>query len=306
MKKLPLFLVLIILIAGCNLIVKKGEQQADILGTEGLVLTLPTLPTELYIGQGLEIPVTIENAGTYSVKNAMLSISGYNTEYVAFRETKFEGINLEGKTNFLPGEKTMKIFTLSSIILPTEKEKKEVFEVIACYQYETDAIPVVCINPQSQLGAQVVKGSCDFVDAKISPSQGAPIAVTKVETYYYTDKEEAEFRIYVKDVSGKGILLAKEAYAKRCLSNQPLTKEDQNKINIEAYLGTENMKCYSVTTNEPAESFIMIDNAPSIRCRAKINYNEPAYTSPLSIYLTYGYTSGKVSLPITLKNPLYT
>lgn len=312
MRKLFLIFILILFLTGCNYIskvtdlVKPAEEDADILGSEGLVLTLPELPTELYVGQGLEIPVTLENKGAHKVENAILVISaGYDDKTVKFRSyPKIEGINLEGRTQFVPiGERTTKTFTISSISLPGDKEASKTFEVIACYQYETAASPVVCINPGSQFEKGVIAGACNFVDAKISPSQGAPIAVTKVETWYLTNREEAEFRIFVNDVSDKGVILKKEAYAKRCLSSDPLQTEELGIINIEAYMGGKPLTCYSVAAEEEAKQFTIRENAPSVRCRAKIDFDEPAYTTPLSIYLSYGYNIGK-AFTITLKSPI--
>ncbi|HIH39208.1 TPA: hypothetical protein HA219_00570 [Candidatus Woesearchaeota archaeon] len=304
MRKLMFLISIFMLLTACNLIVKKETQVADLTGTEGLIITLPKLPSELYVGQGLEIPITLDNAGAHKVQNGVLAIVGFNEEFVKFRQSKIEGINLEGKTNFLPGERTTKIFTIDSISLPEEKQREEAFEVIACYQYETIAVPIACINPQSQTGTQVVKGSCEFVDAQLSTSQGAPVAVTKVENWYYLESNEVEFRIYLKDVSGKGSILAKDSYAKFCLSGSELEAEDFNKINIEAYMGTQAMKCSQIGSTESTGSFTLLENTPSVTCRASIDFSKPAYTTPLSLYLTYGYAA-RTGFKITLKNPSY-
>ncbi|MEK6886868.1 MAG: hypothetical protein AABW88_03475 [Nanoarchaeota archaeon] len=304
MKRLTLFFVFFILFSACNLVTKKETQVADLTGTEGLIITLPKIPSEMYVGQGLEIPITLENLGAHKVKNGVLSIVGFNEDFVKFNQApKIEGINLDGKTNFLPGERTTKVFTINSVSLPEEKQREESFEVIACYQYETIAIPIACINPQSQTGVQVVKGSCEFVDAQLSTSQGAPLAVTKVENWYYLESKEVEFRIYLKDVSGKGSILAKESYAKFCLSNTELNSEDFNKINIEAYMGTQEMRC-SPIGGSVGPSFTLLENSPAVTCRASIDFDKPSYTTPLSLYLTYGYAT-RVGFKITLKNPSY-
>ncbi len=307
MRKLFFFIILVILLSGCNIIQKRttDQQPANLEGTEGLVLTLPKLPAELYVGQGLEIPVTLENQGASNVENAILAIPMYGETIVQFRQPPiFEGINLEGRSLLVPlGEKTTKVFTISSIKLPSEKEISKTFEVIACYQYKTEASPVVCINPKSQLTQDTTKPACEFVDAILTPTQGAPIAVTKVENWYYIDRNEVEFRIFVKDVFEKGVLLKKSAYAKRCLSGEALDTGDLGTINIEAYMSGKKIDCYSVASDEFADNFVIRENMPSIRCRAKIDFNEPAYTTPLSLYLSYGYNVGKV-FTINLKSPL--
>jgi len=301
MKKVVLLLILLIFLASCNVIQPKKEV-ADITGSDGLKLTLPKLPKELNVGQGLDIPITLENVGTHKVENGILSISGYDSNFVKFRtKPKVEGINLEGKSNFIPvGERRTEVFTISSVSLPDRKEKKEVFEAIACYQYQTIASPVVCINPKLVFGTTAIEAGCAFVDAKISPTQGAPVAVTKVETWYFSDKNEVEFRIFVKSLSKGGVILEQSAYAKRCLSPDPLKVEDIGVVNIEAFMSGTKLSCY-VGENQ-VDRFKVLNDRYSVTCRAQINPSEPAFTTPLSIELSYGYNIIDV-FAITLKNP---
>ncbi len=300
------FIILLLILTSCALFKPAPKEAADILGGEGLVIKLPQIPKELFVGQGLEIPLTLENAGAYKVENAILSLSGYNPEFVKFRSLpKIEGINLEGRSQFVPvGERTTKVFTISSINLPSAKERTETFEAVACYPYKTEASPVVCINPQLVFGTEDISaGVCDFVDAKISPTQGAPIAVTKVETWYFIEQQEVEFRVFVKDVSGKGVVLNKNAYGKRCLGTEPLKPEDLNVVTAEIFLSGEQLSCYSAASEEPQNIFTLAENQ-YIRCRAKIDPAQPAYTTPLSVSLSYGYVTLQV-FSINLKNPAF-
>lgn len=294
----------IILLTSCSLFTQK--QAADIIGTEGLVMTIGKLPAELYQGQGLQIPVTLENLGTSDINGGVLSISGYDENIVHFRPpVKIEGIQLTGKTNFIPGGKRTDFFTISSINLPGAKQTKQTFEVVACYLYKTDASPIVCINPQRVLGkTDINTQACTFDDAQISSSQGAPIAVTKVENWYYLDKNEIEFRIFVKDVSGKGVAMSQNSYAKRCLGKEALRAEDIGMINIEAYLGGQKISCYSVENNAETDHFTILGSTHSVYCRTSLNSNTPAYTTPLTISLSYGYVNLNV-FSIDLKNPQF-
>jgi hypothetical protein len=296
------------LLTGCNLVSKKPKdaQVSDITGTEGLTITIPKLPEELLVGQGLEIPVTVENVGAHKVENGILAIAGYDDNFVKFRSLpKIEGITLEGKSALIPtGERTTKIFTINSINLPNLKEKQESFEVLACYQYKTEASPIVCVNPKLAYGASDVISGCKFQDAQVSTSQGAPIAVTKVEIGYFASKQEIDFKIFVKDVSGKGVVMDKVAYGKRCLSRERLATDDINTVYIETYLSGEVLTCY--TTTDVATDKIKLDKGEgTIHCKGPLDQTATAFTTPLSIFLDYGYVVGK-TFSIKLKNPSIT
>lgn len=301
MKKLIFIVILAFLLVGCNVIVKRGQTQVDLTGTEGLTLTIENYPKELYIGQGAQIPITLENKGTAKASNGIVAITP--NDAIKFRTPpKITGINLEGRSALIPiGERDTKIFTISSIILTSGKEKIVPLQALACYQYTTEASPVVCINPKLAQGVQAVESGCNFNDAQITSTQGAPVAVTRVSTVYFLDKSEVEFRIYVKNVGG-GELIDQAAYTKKCLSTDPLSKTEKNIINIEAYMGAKQLNCYLGT--KQVDKFKATDKGFSVVCRATIDTREAAYTTPLSLYLDYGYVVSEV-FSITLKNPTF-
>ncbi|MBN2420920.1 hypothetical protein JXB27_01420, partial [Candidatus Woesearchaeota archaeon] len=230
----------------------------------------------------------------------------YDEENIMFSSpTKYEGINLEGRTEFVPiGEKTTEIFTIGKIALPNAKEKLQVFNILACYQYKTEASPLVCINPQWAYSGSTQ--GCHFSEAQITSSQGAPVAVSRVVTSYFESRKEVQFDIFVKDVSGKGVVLAPSAYAKPCLGSVSLEEGDQGTVMMEAYLSGEKLRCYSATSDEISETFTISTQGDTYaaRCKASIETNKPAYTTPLSVYLTYGYASGK-TFQLTIKNPSF-
>jgi len=303
MKKVIILLLMLMLLSSCNLVVKKGElKEGDITGGEGLAITLPEIPKELLVGQGLDIPITLENKGASNAENAILSIKGFSSQFVKFRTpTVFEGINLEGRSTFLPiGERTTKIFSISSITLPSVSSRQETFQVFACYQYQTQATAIVCINPRWAYGSAALVSGCTFNEGKITATQGAPIAVTKVVTAYDINQREVEFRIYVKDVSDTGVLLKSSAYDKRCLSDVKLTKDDLGVIHIDAFMSGIELNCF--IGNNRVEEFKIAKEGHSVTCKAAIDRNEPGFTTPLSIDLSYGYNVGKI-FKIDLKNP---
>lgn len=306
MRRIICLATVLLLLSACNFFVSQHQTQAsDILGSDGLTITVGTLPQQVYVGQGLEIPIMLENVGAHNVANGILSLSGYDSGIVHFGTfPKVEGINLGGRSTFQPvGERTTQIFTINSFTLPDLNEKKVSFEALACYQYSTDASPVVCINPQLVLGTQpTTQQACNFLDAQLSTTQGAPVAVTKVEEFYDIEHSQVEFRIFMKDVSGKGVVLDKQAYAKRCLSPDPLSLEDINKVAIEAFMSGERISCYDFASDTPVDTFKINNQGPSVRCRARFDPTKAAFTTPLSIMLSYGYVTDRV-FSLTVKNP---
>ena len=306
MKKL-IFLLLIIL-SGCNF----GQggistgAGTDITGSEGLSMKLGTIPGTVYLGQSFTIPITLENQGASKVEDAILSISGYNENYVHLDDSpKVEKINLEGKTTFSPvGERTVKIFRVGSISLPEGKDVTQVFLARVCYKYKTIANPVVCINPKLVQGESFQPGTCNFNEVKLSSTQGAPIAVTKVEALPYINEPTVDFLIYVQDVAKEGKAVYEESYTKPCLGKEPIFASEVEELKIEAYLGENNkITCYPVAgEDEEITSFKIEEKGPSVKCRATIDTEANAYTTVLSIHLSYGYYNGQV-FTVNLKNP---
>ena len=302
MKRL-LLIALLFLFTAC------GELQAgapaDLTGTEGLKLTIGSYPTEVFMGQSASIPVTIENKGLTAVDGGILSISGYDSRHLQFRSTRFDDIKLAGRGPFIPvGERTTRTFTITSIKLPDAKQKVETPQITACYKYRTEATPVVCINPSLRLGDQAIKSGCDFQTAQLTASQGAPLAVTRVETEYFSDGEEVEFKIYIDDVSGSGTVIASESYAKYCGESQPVVSKELNAVDVEAYLSGQTIPCFTVEHEEPVNRIILTKSGPDVICGARIDPTKSGYTTPMSIYLSYGYSEAKV-LSMTLKNPSF-
>ena len=301
-----LLVLLLVIITGCNLSGGAGKG-ADITGTEGLTIKIGTVPSLVYLGQSFSIPVTIENAGTSDIEDAILSISGYNNKYIHLDgPSRIEKINLVGRTTFSPvGERTTTIFNVGAISLPDNKEEiTQVFQIKGCYKYKTIANPVVCINPRLGRGEPSPPGSCDNRIDTLSPTQGAPIAVTGVTAITITNEPVMEFHIEVDDVSEKGEAILEELYAKECLGKESVSPEEIEVIKIEAFLSGQKLQCFEPGRgDEETDKFIIRDKGPSVICRAAIDPDTDPYTAVLSIQLKYGYVYIAKPFPVTLKNP---
>ncbi|MBI2656990.1 hypothetical protein HYX03_04585 [Candidatus Woesearchaeota archaeon] len=166
----------------------------------------------------------------------------------------------------------------------------------ACYPYETVAGPSVCIdpNPYSTIKEKKV---CEVQNIALS-NQGAPVAITKIDEEAFATK--TQFKITIRNVGNGDVLTTYAAYNK-C---DPYGQESQTKIQRE---DVDRVRILSVKiSNNPltcgpfvdgnvkdtsgniriinGEGFVICE-LPSSAYSNKIS----AYTTPLSIRLSYGY-----------------
>ncbi len=296
-----LFLVLILLLASCA----GNTKAADIGGSDGLSITLGEIPKVVYEGQGITVPVTLENLGASKAENGILLLTSFDPDVIHLDSQKIiTGINLEGRSELTSiGEKSVNIFNIGSITLPEGKETTETLNVVACYQYTTEASPVVCINPNFNTG-QPILGGCNPKKVDLNPTQGAPVAVTNVEVIQ--NPEKVDFRIYLDYVSStKGTIVPKDSYSKSCIGNEEVKSTETNMINLEAYLSGEKLTCTSIATGKTADNGFRIRGSkePSVLCSARVDSTQQSYTTPLSIKLSYGHVISQ-SFSVDLRSPL--
>ncbi|MFC1728501.1 hypothetical protein ACFLZ7_03490 [Nanoarchaeota archaeon] len=296
-KFVVMLMIGLLLISGCDYVKEKigsfggGDKEEetlaeDITGTLGLVFDFVRLPETIMPEQTFDILLDLENKGKTNIENGILTISGYNDAYFTLYTTKKEGIDLEGVSLYTKiGESTTETFRISRTTLPSHlNEYIANFVATACYPYQTEATPTVCINPKLVTGGIASKGECEETDFTLK-TQGAPLTVTKVETYYSTDVTFVEFKVFVEN-KGNGRVRAKEAYKKECVG-PALTQEDLGTVKIEGYLGGRKLVCYDLNGNQ--DSFKLENGQGTAKCKAQIDRTKPAYTSVLNIILDYGY-----------------
>ena len=158
------------------------------------------------------------------------------------------------------------------------------FLVTNCYAYATYASPEVCIdpNPFSQ-----DKKVCIPQDLTFPDSQGAPVAVTKVEQE--PTQRSVIFTIYFRNVNkGQVIDLG---YIQRC-SPYFLGRLDTRHMNVvrvwDVRIGTQRLTC------TPTDQLVRLDPTSQeghITCTYNIDYTSvrSAYKTPLIIEGWYGY-----------------
>ncbi|MFT4343155.1 MAG: hypothetical protein ACMXYE_00235 [Candidatus Woesearchaeota archaeon] len=147
-----------------------------------------------------------------------------------------------------------------------------------CYPYKTFASVDVCIDPNPNRAS----GSNECRPGITSAgSQGAPIAVTSVETI--AQRGAARFVITVANVGGGEVILPE--YLGQC-TEPSTTRTEYDKIRIvNADLsGTIPLDC------TPSDTINLVNNRATIVCRAdNIDESGTAYKTLLNLEIDYGY-----------------
>src|SRR3989344_5709015 len=132
----------------------------------------------------------------------------------------------------------------SQIVLPDGVDYyKPNLVATACYEYYTEASPMVCIDPDPYaertdkacrvggIGTALGKGAKSYVAAVegIAGGQGAPLTITNVEEEAMPGR--AQFKIYVQNTGGVEVMGLDTIYAARCGFNSLLTYRDFDYFN---------------------------------------------------------------------------
>ena len=137
------------------------------------------------------------------------------------------------------------------------------------------------------------KKVCDIKDLTFSEGQGAPVAVTKIETRMLPDvdvnKVKPHFIIFIEN-KGNGEVVNSKKLGAAC-SSSGLEYTDFNTLTISASLPQGDLKCSENVDPGPA-AVRLREKEDMVRCTLEdgIDIGRDAYTAPLKIELNYGYT----------------
>jgi len=303
MKKTILFLILVIFLsagaAKCTLI--QRPKSLDIYqGTEGIIMNFinGAPPDKISEDTEFQIIANIKNKGASNVENGYLTInlekdyvdlyfwefeepvvgSGFNPEQVIF--------DLEGKSeyNINGGEGIIRITANAKEIGGLIESHTSNIGLTTCYGYSTTASPTICMDPDVY-NLRVGEKPCSIKNINLD-SQGAPVAITKIEQNMLTheNKIEPQFLIYIAN-KGNGQIVDKQKVKEACSGTG---KYNLSIINVEAYLSGRELEC----TPDPIR---LTRTKNFVRCSALeqdwLDKELLAYETVLNIKLSYGYTS---------------
>jgi hypothetical protein len=155
------------------------------------------------------------------------------------------------------------------------------------YQYKTIASPSICVDPNPRT-TNAREKTCDFTESIGLSTQGAPVAVTRVEQS--VTRDDIIYKIFVRNV-GIGRVVDPD-FVDRGIDFDPFSEgfsqSDLDKIRVgEVRLGTLIMsECRPAVDNK----LRLIDEEATIFCRISKGSNiQRTFEAPLEINLEYSY-----------------
>lgn len=271
--------------------------------------------------------IKVKNEGAYSLdendeqNNAVFSLgveSDYtkNVELLAGgRVKKIEEVgapnlaqfSLEGKSNINPkgGEEVISYNIQAGKLDPQSEAHASTMIATLCYPYETILSANVCVDSDI---ANVLPGKkvCKVQDLTFSNGQGAPVAVTKVEVLMIPTQSSQEntatgnikpqFVLLIEN-KGSGTVIRRDSVNNFCTKSEA-KHDDLNMVSVSVFLGKDELDCTPKDKVYKDEKYAYIklkDKKELARCNLPkesvgIPAAQGAFSSPLVITLSYGYT----------------
>ncbi len=205
-------------------------------------------------------------------------------------------MEIKGKSIYSPSgdEEFISINARAGKIGPQSETHPSAIFATACYPYETIFGASVCIDTDI-IGESKGK-ACIAKDLAFTNGQGAPVAVTKVETRMLPQddgKIKPHFLIYVKN-AGNGEVVNLSKVEAACTS-AALDYKDFNTITVNAALSGVPLRCSEDIGAVPGPTMVRLrEKEDLIRCTydkdGGIDAGLDAYVAPLKVELDYGYT----------------
>ncbi len=325
MKKILLFLVIFSLfLASCTMsgspFGRGGYSFTDVdyfTGTQGLKLSFleQAPPEKVFEGAPLDVQILVENKGAFDIVDnytasfkitfdslEMLKQTGNYEESI---EPAYTGLQIYGKSPSYPDgenyylfgqdnefyyaatQKDSLSFNAKPIVANFEKNTAT-FYATTCYPYKTYFSDDICIDKDPQ-NIDPRRKVCQAEDHSYSKGQGAPVAITAVETNMVPKGTYVlpQFVIHIEH-NGRGIVSDFDVINDQQLIGVcgDVTSETVNALRIDAYLGQDKLVCFP-------EIVRLREGEAEPVCKLEENSIDLVgsnYLAPLRIELSYLYT----------------
>lgn len=260
-------------------------------GSQGIEVTFDSRfpPTTIYDTDELIALVNVKNKGAYDLgrEECFIQITGFDPSIISgLADTRScsdgLGDELEGKSIYnLQGTENQLEFRSGNIQLHdsiTSYNPK--LNVVACYHYQTNAAPQVCVDPQQYNVAEEQK-ICEPQNVGLGGGQGGPVGVSNVNLNMVGNK--AIFDITIQNSGTGRVLNPNTADIRNCAtSNFAYTDVDRVRYDVNL-LGGSLISC------SPNDGEVRLsNNQGKIICKFEVNSNT-AIQTPLIIDLDYNY-----------------
>ena len=314
-------LLVLVVVSGCeggNIFGKKQDKRpitdAEVRkGTDGLDMEfIKNAPPENVfegsqdkggevIPSAFPVSLRLKNKGASDIEDAFL-VFGFEKSYVDITGGDERcagelctGIDIKGKSIYSPvgDEDFIKVNAGAKKIGAQSETHPSTIFATACYPYNTTLGTSVCIDTDI---IDEVKGkkACNVKDLTFSEGQGAPVAITKIETRMLPqddNKVKPHFIIFIEN-KGNGEVVDSDKLDAAC-SSSGLEYTDFNTLTITASLPQGDLKCSEDPTEPPGPTAVRLrEKEDIVRCTLEdgVDIGRDAYTAPLKIELNYGYT----------------
>ena len=295
--KMKKIVILLLLLAACQFVPVQTTQRPPpeiMVGTSALDASFQsTSMSNIFMCQEANVYVNVRNSGAYDVRDGAYAfiLEEQVLRPVGFKQNRF---SLDGRSQFNPSGGLDQVnFKFKNVGLPEQLESYAsplIFQ--ACYNYQTSATVPVCVDPDLQnLNS---RKPCRVQPVGLSGGQGAPVAVTLVETFMIPEGNvvRPKFVVHVQHLGSGQVVSSENAVAACGVGAGRLRAE----VNVYAELQGQPLTCTpSPVKLEPDKDSIFVCE------REDIGYGlaEGTFTTFLHVELEYGYINTAV-LPITI------
>jgi hypothetical protein len=320
-----LVIILMLIISGCRIFGPTDKTKGEVLspyeaeihkGLGGLEMTFikGQPPTSVWEKTNFPITIRIQNRGAYDIQNGRMAITG-NLYFVPQENTELSlAFDLVGKSLFNP-EGGFSFEEYQATAGEVGADKTDSFFIVACYPYETFASATICINPRViEIEESAPPRECIVAPIALVGGQGAPVAVTGIDEeiiHIGENKIRLALKISISN-AGKGKVVKTDSYDKDCekmaLSMGEVGVIEVKDIQFSSYrLGSEDYSIKCQNLNSDRTFTLDASGKFTLECYADMDLayiGASAFTTPLTIDLSYGYSQLSDSKSLKIKNSL--
>ncbi len=345
MKKLPFafataILVLIMLISGC----KGGGSSKGLpipeifTGIEGLDAHIDpqSVPSVVTAGSSSDIVLIISNKGALKVPASQATPA-----LITFRDTRgaftLDKVDIKGSESLYSYSPTTPLIKVTGDLDGRESTgtagyfdglrltmKAKDFTgsdepvdtgllVTSCYQYNTKMTANVCVDATAYSFKKQRK-ACDASQPIVLKSQGAPVAITRIETI--TERYDGgiirpKFKIFISNV-GNGLVINKNNLDLFCTASNEKKDKGVNLVYIDSVtLNDKGLECNDKDAKGNKAGFALSGSQAKDYLLCSYTGDEfkedsgiGTFATPLKAQLSYGYTTTSSAIPIRVEKGL--
>src|SRR3989344_3701506 len=260
-------LILILFIIGCGTIsTTKPAKEVDVrVGFNGFTTEIlkKTPPQKVFEDEVFPVIIKVRNIGAFSLEKDDKAIVALGVEKDYTKDLKLlaggkieqteentANFNLEGRSNInLKGEEEVISYNIQAgKVDPQSEFHGSTVIATLCYPYETILSSTVCIDTDVS-NIRPGKKACSAQDLVLNNGQGAPVAITKIESSMLPKADEKkivpQFLIFIEN-KGSGTAVRKDAVKDFCTKSSNESYQSSRNVNViyvRASLSNEELEC---------------------------------------------------------------